>query len=203
MSIECFVAMGDSFTAGTEPGARRWPDEIASSLPGCRHVNLARAGARSEEVAAEQLEPALALGPDLVSLICGANDVLRTTRPDLDAFAATFSSMLGTLRSELPGVHLVTATYPDVSRSLPLRPRSRERVTLGLRRLNEEIRAAASARTAVCLEFAGHPARRERENFAGDGFHPSPTGHRHAARAFALGLREQLGLKLDLQEATT
>jgi phosphatidylinositol alpha 1,6-mannosyltransferase len=193
--VRCFVALGDSFTAGSEPGEARWPDEVADWLPGCRYVNLARSRVRSHEVADEQLPRALELEPDLVSLICGANDVLLTTRPDVPAFANTFSGMLGTLRSELPEAALVTATYPDVWTHFPLRPRSRERVARGLAGVNEAIRSAADDHDALCLEFAGHPARGERENYADDGFHPSPAGHRHAARAFALGLRNELGIE--------
>ena len=42
--MRCFVALGDSFTAGTGPDEPRWPDEVARAFPGCRYVNLARAG---------------------------------------------------------------------------------------------------------------------------------------------------------------
>jgi lysophospholipase L1-like esterase len=198
--VRCFAALGDSFTAGTHPGTPRWADEVARALPGCRYANLARPGVRSGEVAAEQLPLAIALRPDLVSLICGANDVILTTRPDVAAFAETFSGMLARLRAELPGAALATATYPDVSLHFPLRPRSRERVARGLREVNDVIRAAARRHDAACLEFAGHPEQGERQNFADDGFHPSPDGHRKAARAFALGLRQHFGI--EPQEAT-
>jgi lysophospholipase L1-like esterase len=198
--VRRFAALGDSFTAGTQPGSPRWPDEVARLFPGCRYVNLARPRVRSEEVAAEQLPRAIALGPDLVSVICGANDVILTTRPDVAAFAETFSGMLARLRAELPGAALATATYPDVSLHFPLRPRSRQRVARGLRELNEAIRLAARRYGAACLEFAEHPDRGERENFADDGFHPSPDGHRKAAREFALGLRHHFGI--EPQEAT-
>lgn len=195
MSVRCFVALGDSFTAGTQPGAPRWPDEVARALAARRYVNLARAGVRSDEVAREQLPRALALRPDLVSVICGANDVISTTRPELAAFADTFSRMLGELRSELPHALLVTATYPEVLLHSPLRPRSRTRVARGLRHVNEAMRAAADEHGAVCLDFAGHPERAERANFADDGFHPSPAGHLKAARAFARGLRDHLEIE--------
>ncbi|HYY20728.1 MAG TPA: SGNH/GDSL hydrolase family protein [Thermoleophilaceae bacterium] len=203
MKVRRFVAMGDSFTAGTEPGGPRWPDDVARLLDGSEYVNLARARARSDEVVAEQLPRALALRPDLVSLICGANDVLLTTRPDLDGFAATFSDALALLRGELPAAHLVTATYPEVSAHFPLRPRSRRRVARGMSRVNRAIREAAQRHGAVCLDFADHPERGERANFAEDGFHPSPNGHRKAAAAFVLALREQLGVHLAPEEAMT
>jgi lysophospholipase L1-like esterase len=201
MSLRLFVAMGDSFSAGTEPDVVPWPERVAPSLLGCRLVNLAEPGARSADVAANQLEPAIALGPDLVSLICGANDVLLTTRPDVGAFAGTFSDLLGRLREELPWAAFVTATYPDVAQLMPLRPRSRARVERGLRDLNRTIRWLSRRHGAVCLDFAGHPGRGERANFAGDGFHPSDAGHQKAAQAFSLALRDHFGIDPELREA--
>ena len=53
-----YVALGDSFTAGLEPGQPRWPDELARQLGG-RYVNLAEVGATSEHVEQDQLERAL------------------------------------------------------------------------------------------------------------------------------------------------
>ena len=205
MTVRRWVALGDSFTAGAEPGARRWADDLADALrrayPGCSCENLAVAGATSHDVAADQLAPAIALGPDLVSVVCGANDVLLSVRQDIPAVAATLSRILARLGAELPGAAIVTATYPDVTRFYPLRPRSRLRVARGMQRLNAEIRAVARRRGTVCLDFAAHPEQGVRANFAEDGFHPSGDGHRKAARVFASGLRRHLGLDLDLEEA--
>lgn len=201
MRVGCFVALGDSFTAGTGPGAPRWPDEVAASLPGCRYANLAEPGARSTEVAERQLPRALELRPDLVSVICGANDVLLTTRPDLPAFFELFAAILARLGSEAPGARILTATYPEATRRFPLRPRSRERVTAGLREVNRTVRWLARRHGALCMDFAGHPGGERGDNFAEDGFHPSAAAHREAARIFGLGLREQLGIQLESQEA--
>jgi lysophospholipase L1-like esterase len=205
MRVRRWVALGDSFTAGTDPGAPRWADDLADGLrrtyPGCSCENLAIAGATAQEVAAEQLEPAIALRPDLVSVVCGANDVLLSVRPDIPAVATALSGILARLRAELPGAAIVTATYPDVTRFYPLRPRSRLRVARGIQRLNAEIRALAQRQGTVCLDFAAHPEQGVRANFAEDGFHPSGDGHRKAALAFAAGLRHHLGLDLDLEEA--
>jgi lysophospholipase L1-like esterase len=122
--VTSYVAMGDSFTAGLEPGQTRWADELARELD-ARYVNLASVGATSELVELEQLERALELEPDVVTLVCGANDVLFDTRPDPEAYAARLSRMFTRLRQELPNAQIVTATYPDISRFLKLRPRTR------------------------------------------------------------------------------
>lgn len=197
MSSPCFVAIGDSFTAGVEPDGPPFADLVAERLHGWRYANLAVAGARAGDVRTGQLDFALALGPRLVSVICGANNVVRTTRPDVGRFAADFDEILVRLRTALPEVAIVTATYPEAE-FLRLRARTRERVTRGLAEVNASVRRSAARQGAVCLEFAAHPARAERANYAADGFHPSAAGHRDAARTFAACLRHRLGIEIGL-----
>jgi lysophospholipase L1-like esterase len=189
--VTTYDAMGDSFTAGLEPGQTRWADELAREL-GARYVNLASVGATSELVELEQLERALELEPDVVTLVCGANDVLFDTRPDPEAYAARLSRMFTRLRRELPKAQIVTATYPDISRFLELRPRTRARVVEGMERFNSAIRRVARRHDVVLMESFDHPAATARETYAADGFHPSPEGHRAAAREFLRALRKRL-----------
>jgi phosphatidylinositol alpha 1,6-mannosyltransferase len=188
-----YVALGDSFTAGLEPGQPRWADELASALGG-RYVNLAAVGATSEQVECEQLERALELHPDVVTIVCGANDVLFNTRPDHEAYAARLSRMFARLRRELPQVQIVTATYPDISRFLDLRPRTRARVEEGMERFNAAVRRVARRHDVVLMESFDHPAAHARETYAADGFHPSAEGHRQAAREFLRALRKRFRL---------
>ena len=186
-----YVAMGDSFTAGVDPSVPRWPDELARSL-NARYLNLAEVGATSEHVEREQLAQALEMEPDVVTLVCGANDVLLNTRPDAEAYAERLSRMFTRLRRELPNVMIMTATYPDISRFLDLRPRSRGRVERGMKRFNDACRAVARRHSVVLLEGFDHPAASSRATFAADGFHPSAEGHRAAAREFLRALRQRL-----------
>lgn len=195
-----YVAIGDSFTAGAEgdPRSGRWPDELAARLrawcPELDYRNLAVPGARSDAVARDQLVPTLRLRPDLVTLVCGANDVLLSTRPDVERFAASFAAMLERLREALPEAAVVTATTPNFADFLPLHERSRRRVAEGMTRLAEATRLVARSQRVVCLEFAGHPQARERGNFGADGYHPSPEGNRRAAAAFEAALEAHFGI---------
>jgi lysophospholipase L1-like esterase len=188
-----YVALGDSFTAGLEPGQPRWPDELARQLGG-DYVNLAVVGATSEHVEREQLDRAVELAPDVVTLVCGANDVLFSTRPDPDAYAARLARMFARLRSELPSVAVVTATYPDISRFLELRPRTRARVEEGMELFNAAVRRVAHRHDVVLMESFDHPAASDRATYAADGFHPSAEGHRRAAAEFLRALRRRLRL---------
>ncbi len=102
VEVLSFAALGDSFTAGTGcPPGSSWADRLAASLRrrngGLAYRNLAREGATSADVQREQLPAALEIEPDLVSVICGANDVLHSVRPDLDGFAGRMAAIFDRL----------------------------------------------------------------------------------------------------------
>lgn len=87
MTFASYVAIGDSFTEGMgddQPGdkLRGWADLVALGLSLHRgepigYANLAIRGRKLEPIIAEQLEPALAMAPELMSLNGGGNDILR------------------------------------------------------------------------------------------------------------------------------
>jgi lysophospholipase L1-like esterase len=188
--FDCYVALGDSFTCGTDPGREaRWPDELARALGVRRYANLATVGATSRDVEERQLGRALSFEPDLVSLICGANDVLESVRPDPDDYSARLSRMLGLLLRRLPRAVVVTATYPDLSQFADLRERTRARVRRGMHEVGEACRDVARSHGVLCLEGWEHPITGERGNYAPDGFHPSREGHRRAAAEFLRALQ--------------
>jgi phosphatidylinositol alpha 1,6-mannosyltransferase len=192
-SIDTYVALGDSFTAGLTPDAERWPDALARALgDGVRYENLAEVGATSEKVEREQLPRAEELRPQLITLVCGANDVLESTRPDPGAYAIRLSRMFTRLRNAAPDAEILTATYPDLSQFLDLRPRSRERVERGMQRFNAACRMVAGRHGVALLEGFDHPAAEDRDTFADDGFHPSAEGNRRAAAEFVRMLRSRL-----------
>jgi lysophospholipase L1-like esterase len=191
-----YTALGDSFTAGIDESVERWPDLVARALgDDVVYENLAEVGATSADVEDGQLPRALGLRPDLVSIVCGANDVLETVRPDPEAFSLRLRRMLARVRCACPNAAIVTATYPDLSRFLPLRPRTRARVEEGMLAFNEAIRDVAGRHRAILLEGAGHPDAERRDAFADDGFHPSGEGHRRAAAVVLAALRERLDIQ--------
>jgi phosphatidylinositol alpha 1,6-mannosyltransferase len=192
-----YVALGDSFTAGIDPSQSRWADEVAKALgPDVRYENIATIGATSADVERGQLDRGIGFKPDVVSLICGANDVLLSTRPDPGAYAERLGRMFGRLRAEVPEATVVTATYPDISQFLDLRPRTRARVEQGMVVFNEICRTTAERHDVLLLEGFDHPDAGNRQVFADDGFHPSQEGHLKAAREFVGALRTRLGTHL-------
>jgi len=203
--IETYAALGDSFTAGRESViGQRWADRVASGLrqvnPGLVYENLAVDGANSAEVL-EQVPVATALGPNLVTVICGANDVLLTTRPDVEGYEERFARILGTLRAELPEAAIITATAPESWHFMDLRPRTRKRIADATEALNEAtLRIAAEHERVLCLPVAGHPALEDPANYAADGLHASQLGHELIARETGRFLHEAFGIEIGSTE---
>lgn len=82
-----YVAIGDSFTEGVgddqpDGSVRGWADLVAQGIADAtgqpiQYANLAIRGRLLKGIIAEQLEPALALNPTIVSFNGGGNDMLR------------------------------------------------------------------------------------------------------------------------------
>jgi lysophospholipase L1-like esterase len=202
-AVGAYAALGDSFTAGRESAqGERWADRLAAGLravnPEMAYRNLAVDGATSAEVL-EQVPAAIELKPDLLTVVCGANDVLLTTRPDVAGYERRFSEILERLRETLPDAAILTATAPEGWHFMELRPRTKARLAQALLDLNAVTEAVAARHRVPCLVVAGHPGLMERENFSADGLHPSALGHEHAAREISLALRTDFGIETDLQ----
>ncbi len=198
-AIGSYAALGDSFTAGTGCGPGEcWADRLATRLaagcPGFEYRNLAVEGATSEQVL-DQLPPALGFAPDLATIVCGANDVLFSVRPDVEAYARRLAVIFKVIGESLPEARMLTATAPERWDFLELGPRTRSRLERGLVAFNQATREVALEFAVPCLEVARHPGLAEPENFIGDGLHPSADGHDHAATGFArlLGLNAHRG----------
>ncbi|MBS1886251.1 MAG: SGNH/GDSL hydrolase family protein [Actinobacteria bacterium] len=203
-AVRAYAALGDSFTAGRDSiDAERWADLLADGMrrvnPELRYANLAVDGATSADVLAEQVEPGLALEPDFVTVICGTNDVLLTTRPDVAGYAERIDAILARLREGAPEAMIVTATAPEGWHFMDLRPRTEARLAEATTELNEITRAAAARYDVLCLPVAGHPALRDQETFSEDGLHPSTAGHLMVARESAIVLREHFGIELEME----
>jgi len=147
--LSLYVALGDSFTAGSGCGpSEAWPQLLGGSLrassPALELRNLAAHGATSAEVL-EQLPEALELEPDLVTVVFGANDVLRTTRPEPATYARRLDRILAELLNSNPGVRIVTATSPERWQFLQIGPRTGARISRGIAAINVATRAVAGA----------------------------------------------------------
>jgi lysophospholipase L1-like esterase len=188
-----FVALGDSLTAGRGDlgsdgrhigWARRLADMLSERCPApCELTNLAVDGADVTTVLDRQLPRVAGLGPDLVSLTVGMNDV-RLREFDPNAFTAGLGKLLAALSAT--GATVLTCTLPDVSAVVAL---PAEYVVIAQQRLREAsdiIRSEAARYRALCLDTWAMPdAATDPALFTADRLHPNASGHRKLAAAFA------------------
>ena len=177
------VALGDSMSCGEGVGVRvplhlTWPALLAQTLA-LQHVSYARPGARAHDVLAEQVGPALAAQPSVVTLLIGLNDVLRSSNcavgPLLTETLATFGT-----KPVLLVVRLHDPTLP-----LPMPRGARAAVRRRVALVNAAVDQAAAVTGARVLDLGALPALRRREAWAVDRMHPSPYGHALIAAAAA------------------
>ncbi|GAA1190228.1 SGNH/GDSL hydrolase family protein [Prauserella alba] len=185
-----FVALGDSQTEGLNDGDDRhgfrgWADRLAERLAASesqlRYANLAVRGRRAHEIRGEQLTPALALAPDLATVMAGVNDLIRP-RFDADAVGSHVEHVIGALAGT--GATVVTFTYPDPG----LRMTAGRLLTTRTREFNERVRTAARQHGAVVVELSAHPVTSDPRLWSGDRLHLNTLGHTRLAAAVAHAL---------------
>lgn len=184
------VALGDSISCGEGVGVRvplaaTWPALLTAGLPGAELTALARPGAKARDLVLEQLTPAIEARPQLVTLLVGLNDVLRSSSCDIED---DLEQVVSTLRS-VGAVVLAVRLHDPVAQlrlPAPLCRALRRRVAT----VNEAVDRVTARNGAQLLDLADVPGLRHREAWAADRLHPGPAGHRAiaAAAAAVLGL---------------
>jgi lysophospholipase L1-like esterase len=192
VGFERYVALGDSSTEGLDDpdgagGYRGWADrlaeQVATACPGLHYANLAVRGRSASEIAATQLAPALAMRPDLATVVAGMNDLLRANW-DAARVAGHVGEMVCALRAV--GATVVSFTIPDVSR----RMRIGRALTVKTAALNLELRRMTERTGALLLDLAGYELADDPRMWAADRIHGNPEGHARIARelAYLLGI---------------
>lgn len=197
MAFHRYVALGDSFTEGVgdvDPsrpnGLRGWADRVAEVLAtqtnGFGYANLAIRGRKLPAILDEQLAPALALQPDLVTIHGGGNDVLRP-QVDLDALAATYDQAIGQLTASGARVVLFTIADPGLN---PVFKLIRGRVAI----FNEHAREIAERHGATLVDMWRMRDWKVSEIMDVDRLHLNAAGHQLMAIAVLDALGVEHGL---------
>ncbi len=180
-----YVALGDSFTEGIgdpEPrspgGHRGWADRVAEVLAESKedfaYANLAIRGRLLQQILDEQVEPALELRPDLITISAGGNDIIRPGS-DPDDVAARFERGLERLRRD--DATVVIFNGPDIG-GTPVLGRVRGKVAV----YNENLRAIAKRHDAIVADMWALRELKDQRMWAPDRLHFSPVGHHTIAR---------------------
>ena len=143
--------------------------------PGLLYANLAIRGRCIGPIRDEQLEPALALEPDLVSVMGGANDLIRPGL-DLDSTLAVMDELQVAFRSA--GATVLTNTYPVAPGSGPFGPRVADR----FRAYNEGLRDLARRNGVLLIDLETIPSTTDPRLWCHDRLHLNPEGHSRLAQ---------------------
>ncbi|KGN40115.1 SGNH/GDSL hydrolase family protein [Knoellia aerolata] len=185
-----YVALGDSFTEGLcDPDPETpdrfigWADRLAESLSDLAHMervtfryaNLAVRGRLLSDVVGPQLDRALAMSPDLVSIIGGGNDLLR---PSVDTNTLMETIENAVVRVRQTGADVLLATPVDPQEAGLLKPlRGRHAVHTA------NLFTIAQRHGCYVLNLWGVPALRDWRLWADDRIHLTAEGHRRVALA--------------------
>lgn len=194
-----FAVLGDSVAEGIfEPTdgylPLGWTDRIAAELraaaPELEYLNLGRRDVRCARVRAEQLPEAVAFGPDLALIACGANDAFHPRyRPEaVDTELAAMVTGLQEAGAEVMTISvLVLDDYPGL-------PDSIRRDVPGRLRIWREHSAALAARLGTLhVDLTDHPAEHGGDLISADGVHGNGKSHAISATAAVRRLGARLG----------
>lgn len=185
-----YVAIGDSFTEGMSdpdpevPGQYiGWADRLAVHLAGYAshagqsfgYANLAVRGRLLADIVGPQLDAALDLQPDLVSIVGGGNNILRPS-VDIEALAARLEAAVERIRAT--GADVLMATPVDPVEA-PLVRASRGRAAV----FSSLIWGIAQRHGARVLDQWSLRALRDWRMWADDRIHMTSEGHRRVALA--------------------
>ncbi|MEN3123929.1 SGNH/GDSL hydrolase family protein [Janibacter sp. LM] len=188
-----YVAIGDSLSEGVgddpwpDGALRGWADRLAELLVDHHgevgYANLAVRGLRAQEVLDTQVEAALAMEPDVLTLTAGMNDLLRP-RLDVPGLRRALVGIVAPFTAK--GVRVTVVPIPDIRAVSPAgRLIARRRVQLNAiyQHLADEHGMQPPARTAGTIF-------EDRRAWADDRLHLSALGHER----LALGAAHALGL---------
>ncbi len=197
------MALGDSTTEGLDdpyPGHplgaevyRGWADRLAERLaevsPELEYANLAVRGRLIGQIHEQQLEPALAMEPDLASVVGGVNDLLRP-KFDLDLVAGHLEALASGLRRR--GATVLVMTLPDLSTSM----RVARLVSNRMAAFNQSIREIAGRTGATLVDMAQELDVYDPRGWSPDRLHANAVGHEY----LMLGAAKALGVPQAAQQ---
>ena len=194
-----YVALGDSTVegVGATSAATTYVGQLHRRLravyPGAQLVNLGVGGATSADVVADQVERAVALAPQLVTLSIGPNDI--TTGVPVGIYERNVEAILGRLAAGTDAV-IVANLLPDLAVTPRFRAHeARPKVARLTVEFNEAL-ARQGRRHGVELVDLHGPSRVEvpaqPELMSRDGYHPSDAGYARWAELMWVGVERRL-----------
>ncbi|PFV00600.1 lipase [Bacillus cereus] len=175
-----FIAIGDSFTEGIGDevegiALKSWVDHFVQLyVNDIEYVNFAKRGLVTKEIRSQQFEKALTIKPDLVSLIAGANDVLKG-RWNHQAYKNDMEFMIDKL-SKIEA-DIIIANLPDFTVRLPFASEKKQVIKEQLLEANDVIRSLSKEYKLHHVDFWSHQLVNDNTLWSTDLIHPNSKGY--------------------------
>jgi acyl-CoA thioesterase-1 len=194
-----YVALGDSTVEGVGAShatlnyVSRLHARLLAKYPNARVKNLGVGGATSADVMARQLDRAIKLRPDLITLSIGPNDI--TGAIPVARYEQNLDVILGRLRSETAAV-IVVNLIPDLAVTPRFASGPHADAVGGQTVLFNEALARKAGEHGVELVDLYLPSREEVPRQSAllwkDGYHPSDAGYARWAELMWEGIEPHL-----------
>ena len=197
-----YVALGDSFTEGVGDPVEGYAklgvaDRLAAALrqanPDLRYTNLARRGLLVSEIREQQLETALRLKPDFVSVVAGANDIM-TGRFDATRWEEEFGILYAALAQT--GAAVIAVNLPEFPVLQTLQEPLQARVKGNIARGNSIIERLAAQYQVILVDAWASSQRGDPEDWSEDGVHLNSRGYFKFAQEMLKVIEQQTGLRI-------
>jgi lysophospholipase L1-like esterase len=195
-----YVALGDSTVEGIGASSRasnyvsRLHARLSERYPRARVVNLGVGGATSRDVVGRQLERAVTLKPQLLTVSVGPNDI--TSRVSVKTYGENMEAILGRLTRDTDAV-VVVNLLPDLAVTPRFRGRDLAPIVGQLSRDFNDVLARVAKRHGVAMVDLYEASRREvprrPELLARDGYHPSDLGYARWAELMWEAVQTRIG----------
>ena|SRR3989304_8854495 len=202
-----FVAIGDSFTQGVGDPVDGFEklgamDMLATAFrqvnPGLRFTNLAIYGLTVAEIREQQLEMALRLKPDFVSVVAGANDILKG-RFDEARWEQEFRMIFEALTQN--GAVVGASNLPNFAIINTFKEALQVRIRRNITRGNAIIQHLAEQYRVILVDAWAKSSGLNPDDWSADGVHLNSRGYYKFAKEILEKLEQQVGVKLGNIEA--
>jgi lysophospholipase L1-like esterase len=182
-----YVAIGDSTTEGLDDpdgngGYRGWANRLAEKLAAQQgsvlYANLGVRGRIAHQIREQQLDLAVAMRPDLATVVAGMNDLMRPSFV-ANEVGADVEAMQQALIDV--GATVLTFTLPDLRAIMPMARLLGDRTL----HLNDALRRACAKTGARLCDFAAYPVASDVRVWSDDRLHANSAGHARMADALA------------------
>lgn len=182
-----FVAIGDSFTVGRGDevegvALKSWVDHFAQlHSPVLEYTNLAKRGLITKEIREQQLDEALALNPSLVSIIAGANDILKG-RWNREVFEEQLKLMVDSLSKS--GATIIIGNLPDFTVRIPMPDEQKQLIIGQLIEANDIIQSLSKEYNLFHINLWSHSITKDNTFWSKDFVHPNSLGYQQIGELF-------------------